>query len=118
MIMFGYGMDPFLERLRNNLKGIQIYKGDAPVSGPVLEGQHPLPPLEIEDRFTSFGYADDVKGAITSMKELEFVDSEKASGCELHRVVNPDPITAKVKLMLAIGSDLIAKRSYRIHTVE
>ena len=39
------------------------------------------------------------------MKELEFVESEtskfkKASGCELHCVVNPDPNTAKVNLML------------------
>ena len=104
MLLFAYGLDPYLERLRQNLRGIQIHEGYLPVEGPVQQEQPPLPPLYIEDRFTAFGYADDVKCSITSMEELVMVDNEtkpfeKASGCELHRVQNPDPSTAKVKLM-------------------
>ena len=49
MIIFGYGLDPYLEILCLNLKGILIYKGALPVSGPVLEEQHPLSLVEIED---------------------------------------------------------------------
>ena len=61
MLLFAYGLDPYLERLRHMLTGIQLYVGQLPVSGPVQPYDHPLPSMEIMDVLTAFGYADDVK---------------------------------------------------------
>ena len=100
MIKFAFGLDPYLEILRKNLKGILIYSQQVKVQGPVEESGHPLADKVEEERLTAFGYADDVKTAITSIEELLYVDREtvlfeKASGCRLHR--NRD--TMKVKLL-------------------
>ena len=100
MILFGYGLDPYLERLRDKLEGIVIHSASLPVQGPVLQGEDGLPPLYVEERFTAFAYADDVKNSIVGMHELIMVDEEtklfeQASGCELHR----DPASQKVKFL-------------------
>ena len=76
MDLFAYGLDPYLERLRASLKGIVVYSRPAPVQGPVLENEPPLPNYLIEERLTAFGYADDVKNAITSLEEFILVDKE------------------------------------------
>ena len=54
----------------------------------------------MEERYKVFGYADDVKPAITNMHEFSLVDKamslfEKASGCRLHR----DPASKKCKFL-------------------
>ena len=54
----------------------------------------------IEERYKNFGYADDVKPAITNMQEFSLVDKamslfEKASGCRLHT----DPANKKCKFL-------------------
>lgn len=100
MLLFAYGLDPTLEELRSSLRGIRIYSSPLPVHGPVRPDEQPLPPEVAEERLTAFGYADDLKTAITTMQEFGIVDDkisqfERASGCELHR----DPTSGKVKFL-------------------
>ena len=61
-----------------------------------------MPPLE--EKYTSKGYADDLKPAIKSMEEFIMVDRiisvfESASGCAIHR----DPTQDKCKVLLLGG---------------
>ena len=100
MIMFAYRLDPYLERIRSKLEGIVIYSANLAVQGPVGEGENPLPPLNVEERFTAFGYAEDVTNSIVGIHEFAIVDEEtkvfeQASGCALHR----DPTSQKVKFL-------------------
>lgn len=100
MLLFAYGLDPYLVRLQKSLKGILIYARYMPVFGPLVENEAQPTPILVEERLTAFAYADDVKNAVTSTEEFILVDEEtkifeRASGCELHR----DPTSDKVKVM-------------------
>ena len=70
MLLFAYGLDPYLLRLRDKLKGIVIFSEEIPVHGPVLEVENAFPAKLVEKKLTSFGYGDDVKNCITSLQEL------------------------------------------------
>ena len=96
MELFCFGIDPLIYRLERVLQGILI--ASAPVHGPALQHEPPLPP--IEQRYKLIGYADDNKPAITTMEEFLIVDKslatfESASGCKLHR----DPLNKKCKFL-------------------
>ena len=59
-----------------------------------------MPPEPIIESYIVFGYADDVKPAVTSMAEFALVDKaaslfERSSGCMLHR----DPVAGKCKVL-------------------
>ena len=100
MMLFAYGLDPYLERLCNGLQGVVVHAEHVPVLGPALLDELAPPPLLVEERYTCIGYADDVKPWISCMQEFIFVDDETrifeaASGCELHR----DPQSNKVKFL-------------------
>ena len=96
MVFFSFGIDPLLVFLEKRLAGILI--SSLPLLGPVnAEGDSVG---NIEERYKVFGYADDVKPAITNMQEFSLVDKamslfEKASGCRLHR----DPANKKCKFL-------------------
>ena len=97
MFWFAYAIDPLLLFLDSRLKGIPVFK--LLVSGPVQEGENPLPPLE--EKYTVVSYADDVKSSVTNLEEFLLVDYgsalfEKSSGCLLHR----DPNSGKCKVLL------------------
>ena len=84
MHLFSYGIDPLLTYLDRRLHGILI-------SSTPVQGQVPFLSLPYEERYKVIGYSDDVKPAITSMKEFTMVDQamslfEKASGWRLHRL--------------------------------
>ena len=93
---FGIAIDPLLIYLEKRLTGIPICS--LPTSGPsLIDGTIPQPTTE---RYTVFGYADDVKPAVTTMAEFELVDQaaklfELSSGCSLHR----DPVFGKCKVL-------------------
>ena len=96
MYWFGVGIDPLLHYLDKRLRGIPIIS--IPVPGPALE--HCLTQPTLTQRYKVQAYADDVKPAITSMREFIMVDEactmlERAAGVKLHR----DPITQKVKFL-------------------
>ena len=96
MELFSFGIDPLLVLLERVLQGILI--AAAPVHGPTLQCEPPLPPLEL--RYKVIGYADDAKPAITSIEEFTKVDKalslfEQASGCKVHR----DPSNIKCKFL-------------------
>mgnify|MGYP003317780882 CR=1 FL=1 len=89
-MLFAYGLDPYLECLRDKLEGIVIFSEEIPFHGPVLEGENAIPVKLVEKRLTAFRYAADVKNCITSLQELVLVEEEiklfeQASGCKLHR---------------------------------
>ena len=93
---FGVAIDPLLIFLLKKLSGIPICS--LPTLGPCLEnGSQPQPVTEV---YKVFGYADDIKPAVTTMAEFAVVDQaaslfEKSSGCSLHR----DPATGKCKVL-------------------
>ena len=96
MYWFAVGIDPLLVFLEKRLQGIPITS--VPVLGPAMENCPALPPLT--QLYKVVAYADDVKPAITMMKEFFLVDEacvllEKAAGVKLHR----DPTTEKVKFL-------------------
>lgn len=100
MLLFAYGIDPFLTRLNKNLPGILICKRKMKVFGPLTATTTTHDTLMMEERFKAEGFADDVKTGITCIDDMITVDNdtklfERASGCELHRDVNCD----KVKIM-------------------
>ena len=71
MHFFAYGADPLLHYLDRRLSGIPLYS--LPVLGPTMEINNPiLPPLV--EKYKVIGYTDDIKPAVTSMKELTVVD--------------------------------------------
>ena len=97
MFWLACAIDPLLLFLDSRLKGIPVFK--LLVSGPVQEGENPLPPLE--EKYTVVSYADDVKSSVTNLEEFLLVDYgsalfEKSSGCLLHR----DPNSGKCKVLL------------------
>ena len=98
MYWFGIGIDPLLVYLERRLQGIPIYS--LPLHGPTTETSNTtiLPPLT--QNYKVYGYADDVKPAITSMNEFLIVNKactllEGAAGVKLHR----DPTAGKVKFL-------------------
>ena len=93
---FSIAIDPLLLYLMKHLKGIPICS--LPTSGPCLRDG--TPPTEISEVYKVFGYADDVKPAVSSLSEFALVDEsarlfELSSGCALHR----DPIAGKCKVL-------------------
>ena len=93
---FGVAIDPLLIYLVNRLTGIPICS--LPTLGPNLEnGNLPMP---VTEHYKVFGYADDIKPAVTNMAEFALIDKaatlfEKSSGCQLHR----NPATGKCKVL-------------------
>ena len=93
---FAIAIDPLLIYLDRMLQGIPICS--LPIQGPSLtQGS---PPDQITERYTVYGYADDVKPAVTTMAEFGLVDKaanlfERSSGCLLHR----DPVAGKCKVL-------------------
>ena len=83
---FGVAIDPLLVYLTRILCGIQICS--LPTLGPPLADG--TPPAPLTEKYKVFGYADDVKPAVTTMQEFSLVDKaaklfELSSGCILHR---------------------------------
>ena len=96
MLFFVISMDPLLKSLKRLLKGIVIRK--VIVAGPAEKGKKG--PVYLEELYVVVGYADDLKPAITSTKEVEIVVNqctklELASGVKLHR----SPESGKCKLL-------------------
>ena len=93
---FSVGIDPLLLYLERRLLGITICL--LPSLGPFLSDG--TPPEPVVEKYTVFGYADDVKPAVTTMAEFALVDHavslfERSSGNLLHR----DPSTGKCKVL-------------------
>ena len=86
MNWFALGIDPLLVYLEKRLSGILI--SSIPTCGPSLRnGALPAP---VEERYTVYGLADDVKPAVCKISEFSIVDTaarlfEQSSGCRLHR---------------------------------
>ena len=93
---FGVAIDPLLIYLVNRLTGIPICS--LPTLGPSLEnGTLPMP---VTEHYKVFGYADDIKPAVTNMAEFALIDKAatlfvKSSGCQLHW----NPATGKCKVL-------------------
>ena len=93
---FSVGIDPLLVYSDRRLSGIQICS--LPTLGASLEdGTPPQPATEV---YKVFGYADDVKPAVSKMSEFALIDKavrlfEQSSGNLLHR----DPHTGKCKVL-------------------
>ena len=99
LFWFSVGIDPLLSLLKRNLKGIPIIK--IPVFGPPEEEKQADKISYMEEKYTVAAYCDDVKPAVTSIDEIDFVvracsHLEGASGVRLHR----DPDSGKVKILL------------------
>ena len=95
MFFFSTALDPLLNYLENNLKGIHIVS--IPTFGPFLPNS-PSPPRE--EIFKLISYADDIKTAVTNNQELhKIIDGcvlfEAASGVPLHKDIK----SGKVKLL-------------------
>ena len=93
---FSVAIDPLLVYLLRTLTGITICS--IPTSGPSLQDGTLPPP--VDEKYQVYGYADDIKPAVTTMSEFTLVDKaarmfELSSGCSLHR----DPITGKCKVL-------------------
>ena len=93
---FATAIDPLLIYLDRRLTGITICS--LPTLGPSLKDG--TPPQPITEKFKVFGYADDVKPAVTTMAEFALVDKaaklfELSSGCLLRR----DPLAGKCKVL-------------------
>ena len=95
-LLFCFAMEPLLLHLNQQLDGLVYHK--LHTSGP----KHPKlgPPPPVEARLKVFGFVDDVKGVVTSIKEFKLLDHtlklfEQATGSKLHR----DPTTKKCSIM-------------------
>ena len=93
---FSVAIDPLLVYLQRRLLGINICS--LPSHGPALADGTPAQP--ISEKYTVFGYADDVKPAVTTMAEFALIDQavslfEKSSGNLLHW----DPVSGKCKVL-------------------
>ena len=95
-ILYNYSADALLVQLHKRLEGVVYHK--LTKAGP----RHPKlgRPTPLEARLSVLGFVDDVKCALTSLKEFEMLDAgvrlfERASGSELHR----DPTTKKCQLL-------------------
>ena len=96
MGIFCTGVNPLIQLLEHKLEGITIY--EAPVLGPILENEKPIPSIKKNEKVV--GYVDDVAPFITKIEEFVILDEslktfEKASGCKFHR----DPSSQKCKVM-------------------
>ena len=93
------GIDPLLMMLERRLQGIVICS--LPMHGPAFHHMPRLAPME--ERYTVYGLADDVKASVSSMAEFDIIEEaahlfERSSGNQLHR----DPVKGKCKV-LALG---------------
>ena len=95
-LLYNYSADALLVQLHKRLQGVVYHK--LTKAGP----RHPKlgRPTPLEARLSVLGFVDDVKCALTSLKEFEMLDAgvrlfERASGSELHR----DPTTKKCQLL-------------------
>lgn len=95
-LLYNFSADALLVHLHKRLQGLVYHK--LHTEGP----SHPKlgRPNPVEARLGVLGFVDDVKCALTSLKDFETVDSgvrlfELASGSELHR----DPTTKKCQLL-------------------
>ena len=107
-ILYNYSA-ALLVQLHKRLEGVVYHK--LTKAGP----RHPKlgRPTPLEARLSVLGFVDDVKCALTSLKEFEMLDAgvrlfERASGSELHR----DPTTKKCQL-LTIGNGQNGNRTSR-----
>ena len=96
---FSVAIDPLLKLLERKLQGIVICS--LPVLGPVEKDQPRL--TSLEERYTVYGLADDVKASVSCMAEFAVIEEavhlfELSSGNLLHR----DPVNGKCKV-LALG---------------
>ena len=85
--------------LERRLQGIVICS--LPMHGPAFHHMPRLAPME--ERYTVYGLADDVKASVSSMAEFDIIEEaahlfERSSGNQLHR----DPVKGKCKV-LALG---------------
>ena len=92
-------IDPLLMMLERRLQGIVICS--LPMHGPAFHHMPRLAPME--ERYTVYGLADDVKASVSSMAEFDIIEEaahlfERSSGNQLHR----DPVKGKCKV-LALG---------------
>ena len=86
MNWFGFAIDPLLIYLQRRLSGILMCS--LPTFGPPLQDGTPAHP--VEERYTVYGLADDVKPGVSTMAEFALVDKaatlfERSSGNKLHR---------------------------------
>ena len=94
---FSISVDALLIFLHRRLQGINICS--LPTTGPKLADG--TPPQPVTEDYTVYGYADDVKPAVTTMAEFALVEQavtlfERSSGNHLHR----DPVKGKCKVLL------------------
>ena len=87
-ILFCYGLDPHLDWLENQLRGIPIYTNNF------------FSRTNSTEVYNLIAYVDDVKPSVTSMHEFKLIDEgsaffESDSGCILYR----DPSSGKVKFL-------------------
>ena len=93
---FSVSIDPLLVYLERRLTGITICS--LPPLGPSMADG--TPPHPVTEQYKVYGYADDVKPAVTTMAEFALVDHavtlfELSSGNHLHR----DPVAGKCKVL-------------------
>ena len=93
---FSVAIDPLLLLLERKLQGIKICS--LPALGPPEENQVRVP--AVEERFTVYGLADDVKASVSCMAEFSLLEEaaklfELSSGNLLHR----DPVKGKCKVL-------------------
>ena len=86
MQMFNVGVNPLIQQLETNLKGVTLYS--LPVFGPVEEMEERISP--VEKKTSIIGYVDDLNPVITKVEEFEIYNSylilcERISGCKFHR---------------------------------
>ena len=92
---FAVGIDPLLRLLERKLQGILICS--LQVLGPAEQDQPRLP--KVEERYTVYGLADDVKANVSCMAEFAVIEEaahlfELSSGNKLHR----NPVNGKCKV--------------------
>ena len=83
---FSLGIDPLLLLLERKLQGISICSVQA--AGPLAEHQARLHP--VEELYTVYGLADDIKASVSTMSEFGIIEDaarlfESSSGNLLHR---------------------------------
>ena len=97
MEIFVVGVNPLLQQLEKNLRGIDMYKSF--VEGPAT--QEGIAPSPLVQTGKVIGFVDDACPIVTSEAEFYIVDEclqkfELASGCKFHR----NPVTQKCKIAL------------------
>ena len=69
MQIFNVGVNPLIQQLETNLKGVTLYS--LPVFGPVEEMEELMSP--IEKKTSIIGYVDDLNPVITKVEEFEIL---------------------------------------------